>query len=404
MRQFIVLGLFIVLSIGCGKKQPPASEPADADSKGETPPPEVNTAANRTKLVNNVKSSNQKFRRDAAEELSGLVDTDPEAITALLELLKDKTTSGQGKIIATQINSTREAAARALLAGGPKGETALKDKGFAILREGLRDPQPAIREHTAYTIGHLGPFGRPLSADVMKLCKDPDTYVYGSAFDALSLIGVTDVPGFVALLNDENREIGKLAAEQVPTFTDIPSAAIPPLTVALGNEDTMIRQNAAAALMQAGPKAAAATGALVEAIKKSYPNKFDLTKPYEPGGETVYWSALAGIGEAAVTPTAELLGHTNAIVRAYAAETLGEIGAPAKPAADKLKAALKDRTISNVSIEAACALCAIGEGKPESVELVKQLIEFPDVTAQFAIAAIPRMGEAGKPAHSNCSG
>jgi HEAT repeat protein len=366
------------------------------ETKAEAPPSDTAATA-RSKLINNLKSSNQKTRREAAEELSGSVNTDPEAVATLLELLKDKTTTGLGKILPTQINSTREAAARALLAGGPKGEDALKDKGFAILRDGLNDPQPAIREHTAYTIGRLGPLARPLSPDVMKLCVNSDENIRGRAFDALGSIGVTDVPGFAELLNHENREVGKLAAELIPTFMDIPSAAIPPLTVALGSEEASIRTGAAAGLVIAGPKAAAAASALTEAIKKHYTTKFDLNVPYEPGSEMVFWQALVKIGEPAVAPTADLLTYANPIVRAYAAKTLGEIGAPSKPAADKLKAALKDTTIVNVPIEAACALCIIGEGKDDAVQLVKQAMEQPTFAAQIAIEVIPRMGEAGKP-------
>jgi len=362
-------------------------------------PPDT-TTADRTKLLNNLKSSNQKLRRDAVEQLAGWVDTDPESVTALLELMKEKSTSGAGRIMATQINSTREAATTALYWSGEKGEAALKEKGFAILREGLNDPSPAVREHTAYTIGLLGPLARPLSNDVMKLCSSSDPHVFGAAFDALSSIGVTDVTGFVGLLNNENREIGKLAAEQVHSFTNIPNEAVPALTTALGSDVASVRIGAAAGLATAGPKASAAANALMEAIKKSYPA--ELTPPkgvYEPGSEIVYWRALARIGEPAVTPALDLLTHTNAIVRAFAAQTLGSIGPSAKPAVNTLKGALRDETIVNVPIEAACALCAIGDGKDDAVKRVKEIMELTGpaaAAAQAAIEAIPRMGEAGK--------
>jgi HEAT repeat protein len=397
MRQLILVVSFAIIFSGCSKKQPPPPPPAETETKTDAPPVDT-TAADRTKLLGNLKSSNQKIKREAMEELAGWVDTDPESITALLELLKDKTTSGPGRIMATQINSTREAAATALYWSGPKGEAALNEKGFATLREGLKDPQPAIREHTAYTIGLLGPIASALSPDVMKLCTDTNSNVSGRAFDALNSIGVTDVTGFVALLNSDDREIGKLAAQQVHTLTAVPAEAVPALIVALGSDEQSIRIGAAAGLAIAGPKAAAAADALMKAIEKSYPAEFNpATTPMEPGAEILYWRALARIGEPAVIPTLDLLTHTNAIVRALAAQTLGLIGPPAKPAVDKLKGALKDKVIAAVPIEAACALCAIGEGKEDAVETVKKLIEFPDVTAKLAIEAIPRMGEAGKP-------
>lgn len=415
MRQFILAALLISFAVGCGSKQSQEAKapeaggtkegsPTDATTPGKpkgteskkNPSPDATSAA-RTKLLSNLKSTNQKTRREAAEELSAWVDTDPEAIAGLLELLKDKTTTGLGKILPTQINSTREAAAKALVWSGAKGEAALKDKGFVILREGLNDSQPAIREHTAYTIGVLGSLARPLSEDVMKLCTSPDADVRGRAFDTLGLIGITDVPGFAKLLTNENRDIGMLAAELVPGITEIPAGAIAPLTAALTSDEPSIRIGAAAGLLTAGPKAATAATALTEAIKKSYPAEFDPNVPYELGSEMVFWQALAKIGAAAVAPTADLLTHKNPFVRAYAAVTLGEIGPAAKPAVDKLKEALKDTTIANVPIEAACALCAIGEAKSEAIDLVKRVIEYPNAAAQIAIIAVPRLGEAGKP-------
>jgi HEAT repeat protein len=203
------------------------------------------------------------------------------------------------------------------------------------------------------------------------------------------------VAGFAALLMNENHEIGKLAAELVSSLSEVPDGAIPPLTAALGSDKVQIRIAAATALATAGAKAASATSALIDAIKKTYPAEVDLTKPVSVGSEAVYWRALAGCGESAVLPVAGLLAHTNALVRAFAARALGDIGLPAKPAADKLKGALKDR-YGLVAIEAACALCRIGESTDDAVALVKLAIDAPGEAAGLAIDAIPRMGEAGK--------
>ena len=77
-----------------------------------------------------------------------------------------------------------------------------------------------------------------------------------------------------------------------------------------------------------------------------------------------------------VGPTAELLTHTNLIVCAIAAKTLGDIGPPAKPAVDKLKAVLVDSPLIDLPVAAACALCAIGEGKEEAVAVIKRVACF----------------------------
>src|SRR4029079_16584897 len=163
--------------------------PVDPGSK-PSPAPAVTTDADRARLLGQLKASNDKTRVDAVEELSVWAETDPPTLAALLDLLKDKATAGPGKTNAMRITSTREAAARALLLAGAKGEAALQDKGFAALRAGLHDPQPAVREHTAYTIGVLGPLAMPLSGDVMKLCTDADANVRDRAFDALRDIGI----------------------------------------------------------------------------------------------------------------------------------------------------------------------------------------------------------------------
>ena len=109
-------------------------------------------------------------------------------------------------------------------------------------------------------------------------------------------IGIVDVPGFVALINHEDREVGRLAAQQVASLSDIPAAAIPLLIVALGSDDASIRLGAAAGIVTAGPQAGAVAEALAEAIVKSYPPEHNPMRPYEPGSEMVYWLALSKIG------------------------------------------------------------------------------------------------------------
>jgi HEAT repeat protein len=393
MRPFILFALVLVIAAGCSKKN--SEDPAgNSKTLGDTPAETIDDA--RSRLLNQLKGTNEKSRLDAVEELSVWAETDPPTVGALIILLKDRTTAGSGKTHPTRITSTREAAARTLSLAGPKGEAALKEKGFAILREGLTDPQPAIREHTAYTIGLLGPIARPLSGDVMKLCTDPDANVRGMAFDALRSISVSDVPGFVGLLNHEDAEIGRFASELVAGFVDVPAAAAPALIEALKHKDEPIRVAAAEGLATAGTSAALAVGPLADAIRKTYPAEYDPEAVVVLGPEMAYWRALGNIGEPAVQPTAELLANSNALVRGLAARTLGEIGPASKPAAGKLRDALKDR-FGFVAVEAACALYLVGDSKDDAVELVKRALDASNNVAQTAIDAIPRMLEAGKP-------
>jgi HEAT repeat protein len=392
MRHLTPLVLLSALLAGCSKKNPPGA--ADPGAPGADAPADA-TAAERAKLLAALKGTNQKARQEAVNELSAWVESDPETVRALVDLLRDKGTAGAGKTSPTQVNSTREAAARALLLAGPRGEAVLRDKGLAVLREGLSDPSPAVREHTAYTLGRLGPLAKPLSPEVMKLCTDPKAEVRQAAFDALRKIGVTDAAGFIALLNDKNPDVAQLAAEQVREMNP-PDAAIAPLIAALASDDNQVRLAAATAMGRAGPKAAPAAEAIAEAVRKTFPRPYTPGESYDSHADDMYWDALRRIGEPAAIPLGGLLSYRHPMVRRNAARSLAEMGPRAKAAADQLKVALKDE-YGLIAIEAACALCKIGEGQQEAADLVRRAMDAPNEVAYEAIVAIPRMGEAGKP-------
>jgi HEAT repeat protein len=402
MRRFtppaLLLALAFVCAGGCGKKKDgPAPDAAGGGGGTEPTPAEAATSA-RTKLLANLKSSNQNTRRDAIEDLSWEAEVDPNVLPALVELLRD--TKGvpkvSGRTFANQINSTSEAAALAIMKC-TKGEAVMKAQGLAVLREGLNDKSAAIREHTAYTIGLIGPVAKSLAADVQKLCTDPDANVRGVAFDTLRVIGVADPVALVKLLKSDQEDVVRLTAELIPLTPEMPAEAVAPLTEALTSENSNVRAAAAEGLAAAGPKAAPAAQALVEAVTKSYPAEVDPKTAQFDGSGSAYWRALARIGEPAVAPVAKLLDHTNLFVRALAARTLGDIGPPAKSARDAIKKALGD-TIVNVAVEAAVALCRIGEGEQDAIDLIKRAIDAPNgVVAALAIESIPRMGAAGKP-------
>lgn len=398
MRSASFLALvFGVCALGCGKKDVPAPPPDAPAPNEKTGPDAVEVAAaHRTKFLTGLRSNTQKTRDAAIDELSFLIDEDPAVLPALVELLKDKGTAGSGRTLANQVNSTREAAARALVLS-TKGEAALKEKGLAALREGLTDPSAAVREHTAYTLGTLGALAKPLAADVQKLCTDKDENVRGVAFDALRALGVADPVALAKLLAHPEDDVVRLAAELLPLLPEVPEGAIEPLSAALATENSNVRAAAAEALAAAGPKAAPAAPKLAEVVRKTYPDEFDpKAAPRADGPEAAYWKALARIGAPAVPHLTKLLDHKNLQPRSLAAKALGEIGPPAKPAADALKKALTDTTI-NVAAEAAVALVLIGLPPDDSVALMKRAIDEPNEgVAAYAIDALPRMGAAGK--------
>ena len=387
MRTLTVLLVLLPLAVGCGKKKPPAPEP-DTDAPADP-------SAERTKLFAALKSSRPETVLAAADQLAVLAETDPEVVKSLVEMLKEKTTAGPGRTRAGQVNSAREAAATALVRIGAKGEAALKSQGLPLLKDGLTDASAAVREHTAYTLGTLGPTAKPLSADLLKLCTDADASVRGAAFDALRWVGVTDTVGLANLLTHADADVRRLAAELMPSVTDVPATAVGPLTGALSDDTEIVRAAGATGLAAAGSKAASAIEALVGAIKKTYPAEFD-PMARQTEAEDAYWRALVAIGEPAATALTDLLKHTNPLVRTFAARALGEIGPSAKAAAPALKTVLADRFVE-VALEAACALCRLKEFEADAVALVKNAIETGTMSVPAAaIEVIPRMGAAAK--------
>ncbi|MCS6863630.1 MAG: HEAT repeat domain-containing protein [Gemmataceae bacterium] len=391
MKRFLQGVLFVggVVVASCGKPAPEEPPPSPAPPSASA----ATTAAERTKYLNALKSPKHATRQAAIEELAWLAETDPEVLPALVELLKDQQTAGPGRTLPHQINSTREAAARAILRC-TDGEKVMKDRGLAILRNELKDTSAVIREHTLYTISLLGNLAQPLAADVQKLCSDPDPHVRGLAFDTLRVVGVADPVALAELLLHEEEDIVRLAAQLIPEVATMPAAAVAPLAKALASNNSNIQAAAAEGLARAGPLAAPATPQLVAAITQAYPEKFDPRTASLFGPQRTFWKALAHIGEAAVAPTAQLLDHTNPLVRMLAARTLGDIGPPAQTAKDALKKALSD-TFVEVAVEAAVTLDSLGAFPDDVVDLMKRALDTPNGgVAATAIEGLPRMGAA----------
>ena len=383
------------LPAACSKKAEPGREPAPAAAE----PPEAQAGILREKVLAALKKQSSEAQKTAVDKASDLAESDPAVTPALVELLRDKGTAGSGRRLANRPNSTREAAARALVRVGPAGEAALQEKGIAILREGLADPAPAVREHTAYTLGILGDKAKPAADGVFKLCTDADPNVRAAAFDALRAIGFSDAPAMTRLLAHGEADVRRRAAESLPKLDPVPAAALAPLTAAVGDDDRAVRTAALAALTRMGAPAAPAAPAVAAALLKRYPAKYDPESP--PPDEAGSWQLLSQLGEASVKPLQGLLGHSNTMVRGLATQTLGEIGPAAKPAADDIKK-LFDGPDSDVAFAAAVALCRIGAHEAEAVEFVKRGLEAarPEVVIQAMEAAF-ELGDRGRPLYPN---
>src|SRR5262245_55978735 len=106
MRHLLLSALLLAVIVGCSKKNPPPPDggPGPGDKK-DTPD---TTARDRAYWLNAIKSSNQKTKSEAVDELAAWSETDPETIAALIELLKDRTNAGLGRTHPMQITSIRE--------------------------------------------------------------------------------------------------------------------------------------------------------------------------------------------------------------------------------------------------------------------------------------------------------
>lgn len=400
MRLHVRLALLSAVALGCGKKPAPAPEPSPEAVKVETRPAEAkeDPGAWRDKQLAALKLRGDA-RRAAADELSFLVLEDPAAGPALVEALRDKGTNGGGHTVANQLNSTREAAAVALLKAGPKGEALLREKGLPALREGLADPTPAVREHSAYTLGLLGPLATPVAGDLQKLCTDSDKHVRAAAFDALRAVGVADYVALAKLLTHKDDEVARLAGELIALAPRVPKEAAEPLAAALKSANPNVVRATADALASLGPDAAPAVPELIALLQGLYKDR-DPRKPRneaDSGPELAAWNALVKIGAAAVGPVAKLLDAPNSLLLYYALRALGDIGPAAKPVAPAVKKMLQDRFADN-ALEAAYALLRMGDSEADALALLKRGLA-SDATGVAAMS-VQVVGRAGPPAES----
>lgn len=396
MRRPVLLAVLLALAVGCGKK-PPAPEPeAKAEDPGKpAPKPGDEFKADRDKVLKNLRTGKSEVRQATLDVLADWTD-DAALIDALVEMLKDKTAAARP--FPGQVNSARAAAALALTRCGPKGEAALKERGLTVLREGLTDPSEAVREHTAFALGQLGPTARPVAPAIQKLCTDPDPKVRGAAFDALRSTGGADAAALAGLLTDPDAETRRLAAELVVMQPAMPVDAVSPLVKALADEDEFVRSAAAEGVGMIGPAAGAeAAKKLAEAIRREFPPEAPPTVAPITGAAASQWRAIARLGKAAVEPVGELVKHSNWVVRTLAVRTLGDLGAAAKGELPRVRDAIGD-PFAAVALEAAVTLCRLGDDPAPAVRVVTSALgSTTDPIPAAAIAAIARMGPAGKP-------
>ncbi len=163
------------------------------------------------------------------------------AIPELIELLKDKDAS--------------PFALDALIAIGP--ET------LPLLTEALANNNEGIRCYAAMALGLLGSKAPDAIPALIKSLKDKDLLVRCYAAKSLGQLGKEAdlvVPVLIENLSDPNPNIRRYNAQALGAFGVRAKAAVPSLLKTLDDQTKIVRLNAAIALKQIDPEAAAKAG------------------------------------------------------------------------------------------------------------------------------------------------
>ena len=239
----------------------------------------------------------------------------------------------------------------------------------------LEQPFHIERLHALEQLRDLGPAAGEAIPVLVKTLKDQDEVARGLAAAALGSIGPTPeaIPALVEALKDRVFKVRELAAialngidlpppllaaalqhqdaevriATVWILTILGPIAVPTIAMALKDQDTKVRQQAASKLGGMGPAAAEAVPALIEALKDQ--------------GEEVRRSAASALGSIgpvaveAIPALVKTLKDQDEGARRFAAFALAEIGLAAVPA---LVEAAKDQD-AEVGRSAASALESI---------------------------------------------
>jgi HEAT repeat protein len=392
--------LGLLLLAGCKKADPPPAVQVQPDA-GPATTDDDRVAA----LVTQLSDKSPSKRQDAVNNLVRLDHAGTLVIPPLLEALKDPAADELGQHFPGELHSTREAAVQALLQLGPKAEKDLATYALKTLQEGLNDPKPAVREHTAYALALMGPKAIPAAPALAKLCAERTKEVREAAYSALEKIGPSvPVEPILALLTNDDPDICRDAAEALSWLKPKDPAALPLLLAALTNTKlaqknpetaVYVCNTAAVALGGLGEKAKEAIPALVDAVKKA--DAEELRRTLEPGKgkgrrrvfESGAMQALRRIGKPAVPALVPLLKDKEPAVRWQAAVILGGIGPDAKETVPDLQTALEaERDAFAVVAAAALAYVQIGGDPKNPIAKVIELLGSDEAAIRESAAAV----------------
>ncbi len=234
----------------------------------------------------------------------------------------------------------------------------------------LKDEDWAIREEAATILGTLR--DPRAVAPLVSVLRDGDRAVRDAAIGALLAIGEPAVMTLGACLSDPALTVQELASSVLATIAD--ARVLTPLIKALKSPDWIVRMHAAKALGRIQDPGSVAP--LVPLLQ-------DKVKAVREETST----ALAAIGEAALSSLLDALTHTEWLVRLHAVEALGKTRSP--EAVEPLLSVLFNDRDRAVREDAVRALGQIGD-----VRAVEFLVTAMNTTGlrPLAVEALGRIG------------
>jgi HEAT repeat protein len=235
----------------------------------------------------------------------------------------------------------------------------------------LKDEDWSIREEAATMLGTLR--DPRAVAPLVSVLRDGDRAVRDAASAALLAIGEPAVTTLGACLSDTALTVQELASSVLATIADV--RVLVPLTAALKSPDWIVRMHAAKALGRIQDP---------ETVASLMPLLQDRVKAVREEAST----ALAAIGNAALSSLLGALNHVEWLVRLHAVEALGKTRSP--EAVDPLLSTLFNDRDRAVREDAVRALGQIGDAR--AVEGLLTAVKEPELRT-LAVEALGRIGD-----------
>jgi HEAT repeat protein len=235
----------------------------------------------------------------------------------------------------------------------------------------LKDEDWVIREEAATM---LGTFRDPRAVEpLVSVLRDGDRAVRDAAIGALLAIGEPAVTSLGACLSDPVLTVQELASSVLATLAD--ARVLAPLVKALASPNWIVRMYAAKALGRIKDS---------EAVAPLVPLLQDKVKAVREETST----ALAAIGEGALSSLLAALTHAEWLVRLHAVEALGKTRSP--DAVNPLLSVLFNDQDRAVREDAVRALGQIGDAR--AVEFLMTAMKEAGVRP-LAVEALGRIGD-----------